>query len=356
MSDRKVFSLRDGLRDLFVRPAFHEPVIDGVRAIAVLWVLLFHCWFFQSPHWTNGISVPMFDVINSSAGWTWLKEGQFGVDFFFVISGFLIGTILFKELARTDTLNLKRFYARRFLRLIPVYVAAMAIGYFCGLKNAETAWANLLYVNNFLPIDQQYMGWCWSLAIEEQFYCVAPLLLLFAWKRRGGFLVGSAVLLVVGWGIRLYVTHASGLEFLYEWPDIQTDNPGWVRRFSVVYDNFYTRYGGLLIGVMAAWMHTKHGGALARFFEARSGLATVLTLAGVEGFCSSLASTSASRWTSRWRSGWLTSRRTATCWRCALRGSSSRACMGASPWLAAFGGSLARRRSIPSPSSRTLRT
>jgi peptidoglycan/LPS O-acetylase OafA/YrhL len=125
-----------------------------------------------------------------------------------VISGFLMGSILFGEFKPTGRLEVVRFYARRFLRLIPVYIVAMALGLFFlhGVPgkpvwyNAENSWANLLYVNNFLPIAQQYMGWCWSLAIEEQFYLLLPaciLLFMGLGKRRVRFLVGAMVISVV---------------------------------------------------------------------------------------------------------------------------------------------------------------
>ncbi len=45
---------------------------------------------------------------------------------------------------------------------------------FLPFRNADNVWANLLYVNNFLPCERQYMAWCWSLAIEEQFYLILP--------------------------------------------------------------------------------------------------------------------------------------------------------------------------------------
>lgn len=66
--------------------------------------------------------------------------------------------------------------------------------------NADNSWANLLYVNNFLPMAQQYGGWCWSLAIEEQFYLLLPAcILLFIGLGKGWvcFLFGAMVMLVV---------------------------------------------------------------------------------------------------------------------------------------------------------------
>ena len=121
-----------------------------------------------------------------------------GVDLFFVISGYLIGTILLSEYRTSGRLQIKRFYVRRFLRLMPVYTVAMIAGLyfvhnipreavlmeFPPFMNANNMWANFLYVNNFLPINRQYMGWCWSLAIEEQFYLILPGFILIVMRAR----------------------------------------------------------------------------------------------------------------------------------------------------------------------------
>lgn len=130
--------------------------IDGVRAIAVIWVIIFHAWLFQYNDFQT-----VGDGIFDSPFLIWISKGDLGVDLFFVISGFLIGSILFKEYKRTQQINFKRFYARRFLRLMPVYVFSMILGvYFLNETDPEgwkDAWSNLLYINNF--VRNSYMGW-----------------------------------------------------------------------------------------------------------------------------------------------------------------------------------------------------
>ncbi|MCP4092912.1 MAG: acyltransferase [Planctomycetes bacterium] len=277
-SQGNFFSLRAGIRDLFIRPDFHEPVVDGIRALAVLWVVIFHAWFFQGPFFVPEpeAASPFFLTIRDSPYWAWLVRGHFGVDLFFVISGFLIGSILFKELERTDSLRFKRFYLRRGLRLIPVYIVAMLLGlFFLDGENAINAWANLLYVNNFLPIQDQYMGWCWSLAIEEQFYLVAPFVLVVAYRKPQHIIKGSIVLLVVGWIIRVALLQGYGFDAY--WDNGTMGSDAWRSRFSAVYDNFYTRYGGLLIGLVAAWIQLRHKDRLQRFFRDQRTRATILS-------------------------------------------------------------------------------
>ena len=265
--DGRIFDTKASIHDLFHRPSFHEPVVDGVRAIAVLWVLLFHAWFFQNPKWTNGHMIPLYESVFENPMFLWLVQGGLGVDMFFVISGFLIGAIILKEINRSDGMNMRRFYARRFLRLVPVYVVAMmAAIFFLDGSNAENAWANLLYVNNFLSIDDQFMGWCWSLAIEEQFYLVAPLFLLLM-RKSESFLQWSVALMALGWMLRIFSLEYHDLPTLWDFRDLGSE--AWIGRFDHTYDNFYTRYGGLLIGVIAAWIHVNRKAEVEEYFNSR---------------------------------------------------------------------------------------
>jgi peptidoglycan/LPS O-acetylase OafA/YrhL len=141
----------------------YYPALDGLRTIAVGIVLCAH------------------------GGVTWFRSGGVGVDIFFVLSGFLITTILRTERQRTGTINFRNFYARRFLRLAPALFLTCAVvavakpafgepfpGTDLALALSYTAnWAQALY--------GYYMTWlnhCWSLAIEEQFYLIWPLVIL----------------------------------------------------------------------------------------------------------------------------------------------------------------------------------
>ena len=151
----------------------YRPDIDGLRAIAVLAVILFH--------------------LNSS----WLPGGFLGVDIFFVISGYLIGGILYRELS-TGTFSLKRFYLRRMRRILPAFFAVVIIGVLVGMfliipgsnesiALKRTALASVFFAGNlFCAINAGYftayaemqpLNHLWSLAVEEQFYLIYPLIL-----------------------------------------------------------------------------------------------------------------------------------------------------------------------------------
>ncbi len=265
------FNIRQNWEHLARRPDFRQPVVDGVRAIAVLWVVVLHMFWFQSRFFPAQVH-----AIFSGPATAWIGTGALGVDLFFVISGFLIGSILFGEFSTSGGIVLPRFYVRRFLRLIPVYVVVMGLGvYFMSGHNVRNFWANVLYINNFLPISRQYVGWCWSLAIEEQFYLIFPaFVLLFMGLGRGRlrFLVGLMGLSVV---IRFSVLHATGLAQPFH---ITADDPHFGPYFDTIYDKPWMRYGGLLAGATGAYLNTFHAGRVQQFFS-RTGRVTAIAIA-----------------------------------------------------------------------------
>jgi peptidoglycan/LPS O-acetylase OafA/YrhL len=151
----------------------HTPALDGVRGIAILVVFATH----TQPHLLAG--------------------GHIGVDLFFVLSGYLITSILLSEHAQTGSIGLARFYMRRALRLLPALFLMVAV-VVAGIAIAKPeqlamtlgdAQAILLYYYNWwILVDehirpylhQRFFRHLWSLSIEEQFYIVWPWVLLLA--------------------------------------------------------------------------------------------------------------------------------------------------------------------------------
>src|SRR5690606_5691787 len=172
------------------------------------------------------------------------------------------------------------FYSRRFLRLSPAYWLAIALYVWLGYNtmteesrahlNIDNLWANLLYVNNFLPYEEQAMNWTWTLAIEEQFYLLYPLLLLFVMRFRNPerWLWGLL-------GLSFVITFAviMGDEQIRSRPGshIVTDPAFHAHHFSVLYDNLYTRYGALLCGCLGAFYYFHHEAATKRFMSTTLG-------------------------------------------------------------------------------------
>lgn len=159
-------------------PATRLPSLDGWRAVSILLVLGTHC------AWTEGFP----------AGWRpffeWTFNGNLGVRFFFVLSGFLITHLLVAERGRAGDVNLRYFYVRRALRIFPVYFAFLGVLFllqtFTAFRQSAAAWAGCLtFTRNFVDgtlADPQTSRHLWSLAAEEQFYLVWPC--VFAWMIR----------------------------------------------------------------------------------------------------------------------------------------------------------------------------
>ena len=178
----------------------HLPVLDGVRGLAVLMVLLFHF---------IGDIPPSGRVEHAIVAVT--KYGAFGVELFFVLSGFLITGILY------DTPNgpsyFRNFYMRRFLRIFPLYYGVLALVFFVAplipLLRGPTLdylldrqlWAWLYAVNVYIAWHGEwsfsYLNHFWSLAIEEHFYFFWPLV-VFALARRPRALMTVSLAIALG--------------------------------------------------------------------------------------------------------------------------------------------------------------
>lgn len=124
---------------------------------------------------------------------TLLWVGNAGVDLFFVLSGFLIGRIVLRELVATGTLKVTRFWGRRWLRTLPAYFATLVFIRGCDLVLEKTLewdrfWTYLLFLQSYASGLTRF-NWSWSLCVEEHFYlAVAPLLLIF-WRWRAALVL-----------------------------------------------------------------------------------------------------------------------------------------------------------------------
>jgi peptidoglycan/LPS O-acetylase OafA/YrhL len=177
----------------------HIPALDGLRGIAILLVLAHHFRFIlTSPLTLERRTFQIFD-----GGWS-------GVNLFFVLSGFLITGILLDS--KADQGYLRTFYARRLLRIFPLYYVYLVLVFvFARIwwKShfhtdpwaALNPWWYVLYLENFKSqhmFGDQFLSHLWSLAIEEQFYLIWPFLVLLFTRASLGFAcaVGFAVALI----------------------------------------------------------------------------------------------------------------------------------------------------------------
>lgn len=183
--------------------------IDGLRAIAVLSVVLFHAF------------------PNLAAG------GFVGVDIFFVISGFLISSIIMSNLYK-GSFSFKEFYARRIKRIFPalilVMVACFAIGWIALLADEYKQLGKHIaggagFVSNFLlwsesgyfdsAAETKPLLHLWSLGIEEQFYIAWPLLLWIAWKKRFNLLIIAVAVALISFVLNINIVRSNAAAAFY---------------------------------------------------------------------------------------------------------------------------------------------
>ena len=131
------------------------------------------------------------------------RWGWIGVDLFFVLSGYLIGGQLLTELARKNSLNLPRFYARRALRIFPAYFAILTVYFLLPSWReypdmAQPLWKFLFSVQNIALHGGTAFSHAWSLAVEDQFYLALPFILLVVFWRPRAAIILSCVILVGG--------------------------------------------------------------------------------------------------------------------------------------------------------------
>lgn len=163
--------LSSGIRELQRPPSTQLPALDALRSFAIL-LVVFHHWAIKEYVKAGGVRTTLQDNIVFYYGWT-------GVDLFFVLSGFLIGKQLWRELQATGTIRFARFILRRGLRIWPIYFVILAY-YALFSPIIHPAWPDWTFLSNYW-YGQFVRGW--SLSTEEQFYIAIPLLLLLVRRR-----------------------------------------------------------------------------------------------------------------------------------------------------------------------------
>lgn len=216
----------------------YRPGLDGIRAIAIIGVLLFHL------------------------NYGWAQGGFLGVDLFFVLSGFLITSLLLTEIRRTGRLSYGAFYLRRARRLLPALGATLLLSIALAWFVARDALLQVLrdipfaltYITNWAYVfrGQSYfeaigrpplLQHLWSLAIEEQFYLVWPTVVVFlAWAFRRH--LRSAVAITAGLGALASTASLAWVSARNGYPDLADPSPA--------YFATHTHAMGILTGAMVA--------------------------------------------------------------------------------------------------------
>ncbi len=157
------------------------PSLDGLRAVSICMVVIGHC-----SKTITGLSNSAYMFLG------FVGAGRLGVSIFFVISGFLITTLLVREQLSTHTISLKDFYIRRAFRIFPGFYAYWLVAFVLALLgyihvSRSDLISAAMYIWNYVPrnIDTWFLGHTWSLSVEEQFYLLWPLILKLSGPKRG---------------------------------------------------------------------------------------------------------------------------------------------------------------------------
>ena len=251
---------RAGLHRVFHRGPQDDPVVDGLRGMASLSIVLFHCFYGAM------VLLKDFDRISVFAAqlpsWLgFLANADKAVDVFFMVSAYLLGGALMRETERSGTIAARDFYIRRLFRIYPLFLLGLAV-YALGNPGlaARNLVYNLLFIDNFQMKNIIPVGW--SLSIEMQFYLVLPMLMgwLLRMPGQGGLralqalflmsfvpILTTALLYPVTYETPFYLFHPQRVA-----PELFLD---------VMYFQTHTRIGPLLLGLMWAWVR-HHDSAL----------------------------------------------------------------------------------------------
>jgi peptidoglycan/LPS O-acetylase OafA/YrhL len=212
--------------------------LDLLRALAIVWVMCFHS----------------FLVGGLNEHFAWLQRfGWMGVDLFFVLSGFLIGSQVLSPLARGEPFSFRDFYVRRALRILPAFWVVLALylsfTWFREAPGLESWWKFATFTLNLL-IDynrNQAFSHAWSLCIEEHFYLLFPLLAWLLVRRLSARSFAILLLICVSTGIALRTA-------IWLHDDAIAPNRNWF--IEDIYFPTWNRLDGLLAGVALAALKT----------------------------------------------------------------------------------------------------
>jgi peptidoglycan/LPS O-acetylase OafA/YrhL len=248
------------------RLRFYRPELDALRFVAFFAVFVCHALPHDLASYTSQHVPTILGKLLAAIG----QAGRFGVDLFFLLSAYLITSLLIREQLATGTVDLKAFYVRRILRIWPLYFFALLIAVLWRFVDATEAMpsgyavAYLLLAGNWMSAligpPTSFMGILWSVSIEEQFYLSWPVLL----KRvnRSAILWVAFVLLAISNLTRIYLATGPLSE-------------------RIIWFNTLTRLDPIAIGIALAVIlpEAPRWGLALRYLLTATGL-TLLTLCG----------------------------------------------------------------------------
>jgi peptidoglycan/LPS O-acetylase OafA/YrhL len=239
---RMVGWLRSPFHDLWNQPRGQLPALDALRTLAVLLVVAEHG---AGAHFQlTGID----NLFNSL-----VRGGWIGVDLFFVLSGYFIGRQLWRELQRTDSVQIGRFMLRRGLRIWPLYLFFLVF-VLAVLGRGDFPfgrwWSDALFITNYH--NRGVVMGSWSLCTEEQFYILAPLV-LYLTARPGAGIARYRNWLI---GLLVVLPLVRALTWLYHTGGFGHDTEVFAKH---IYYQFHTHADGLVMGMLIAHVEMNAG-------------------------------------------------------------------------------------------------
>lgn len=261
----------------------HLAPLNGVRALSIIFVIAFHAFFFSQYAFTEKA---LFVQFSDGLPWwlSWIRRGDMGVDIFFVLSAFLIGSQLFAEYNRSSGINFRWFYIKRFLRIYPLYIFAIVL-YMLSGKNVGYFWANLLAVNNLIDLKKILIPWSWSLSVEIQFYLICPLLVvMFGKAKYRVFWFTGLLILSLLWGVAVVVHEPalmqnSMMDLLVG--DQKKDLGYYYMEYLYVLPQ--ARFPSFYCGLLAAWLWVNQQQSIVTLMQRNSSILLLVTLLAVAG-------------------------------------------------------------------------
>jgi peptidoglycan/LPS O-acetylase OafA/YrhL len=228
------------------------PALHGLRVAAIVTVVQWHItWILWGEQ-----EVPL-----NRAFVEFSTSIFFGMDLFFVLSGFLIGSILLRSLERTGSQDVRRFYLRRVLRTFPSYyvvLTTLALALPLTAMQRKHLIFEYTYLTNFVPLHRPevIMFWGWSLALEEQFYLLVPVLFFVLHRLRSNRL---RITFLSALGLVALITR---LVIYYRWRPWND-----FVLYGALYFRSYTRFDTLIAGILLALIHREYRDVIGRWLE-----------------------------------------------------------------------------------------
>jgi len=255
-SGQQYFAFKEHLKGVFVGSEERFAPVDGMRAITMLNVVLFHCLFGFTKIYDEANNYEFVDNLPGYLNWVWQVRGS---DCLFLVSGFLMGITLIREYQKNESINVMRFYKRRVMRIYPLFLVALAIYMMVDFdRSIQYLWSNLLLITNFSAEQRNIIPVGWSLAVQMQFYLISPFIVMAIFLSKHRLLL--FILLIVGVQILRYVivfTHPqlNDIPQYYYYLDLSQTR----LQADLLYYNLHTRFGPFAFGLIIAYIGLTKG-------------------------------------------------------------------------------------------------